>query len=124
MSFQQIKDMKITSFKKVLLEKINEHAFSYLMSKRKSKGAEINYKTIQMSDYLLPNTVIKDINDKQLLFSLKNDMYLCTSNKFTKKLCLCGISDEKLYHLYTCTLYNDKKQTMPDDKIYNGSLEE
>ena len=124
MSFQQIKEMKITEFKKVLFKRINEHAFSYLMSKRKSKGTNIIYKSIQMSDYLLPNEVIKNINDKQLLFSLKNDMYLCTENKFTKKLCLCGTVEETLSHLYICTLYNDKKQTMPYDKIYNGSLEE
>ena len=96
----------------------------YLLKLRRKKGTDILYKSIQMSDYLMPNKFIIDINDKQLLFSIKNDMYLLEENCFVKKSCLCNKSTENLSHLYICELYNDKEHQFPFNKIYNGNLQE
>ena len=51
-------------------------------------------------------------------------MYLCTENKFAKKLCLCKMSEETLEHLFTCKIYIDDPQEISFDKVYNGSVKE
>ena len=72
----------------------------------------------------MPNEYISSVNDKRLLFAIKNEMYLCKENAFSQINCKCEKSIENLSHLYNCELYNDKENQIPFDKIYNGNLYE
>ena len=65
LSLNEIKVMKIIKYKSLLKKKIREESLSYLLCIRKFKGHEIEYLSLQMSDYLLPNTFItkKEINN-------------------------------------------------------------
>ena len=77
-----------------------------------------------MSEYLSLNPYIKKIENKKLLFSLINDMFLCTENMFVKKICICKEALETLEHLFNCKLYSDVQKDISFEKIYNGSVKE
>ena len=57
MSFKEIKEMEEFKCKEMIKMKCNELAYKYLMNRRGSKGKEIEYKSIQMPQYLQPNNV-------------------------------------------------------------------
>lgn len=124
LSFQEIKHIKLSEFKNLINQRINEKALSYLLKSRRKKGIQNIYKTLQMSDYLKPNDCITSVNDKRLLFAMKNEMYLCKENTFTQVKCKCEKSVETLSHLYNCKLYNDKEHQLPFNQLYNGNLSE
>ena len=124
LSFSQIEEMNMRTFKNMINNRVTEKCLSYLTKMRRKKGLNNVYKSIQMSDYLMPNQYIQNINDKRMLFSLKNDMYLCHENGYIEKECLCKRSKENLSHLYSCEFYNEKQHMIPFYKIYNGSLYE
>ena len=73
-TLEEIRDMSKTKFKKILKSKILVNAFHYLQSKRGSKGKEIKYTILEMSDYLLPFNSKLNIEEKQHLFSIRNRM--------------------------------------------------
>lgn len=124
LSFQQIKEMNLNNFKSMLIENIKTKALSYLSLRRKQKGSKVINNSLQMSQYLLPNQFVDNIEDKRMLFSIINDMYLCTKNNFVKKICFCNVQEETLQHLYECKIYNDKQHDFKYDRIYNGSVKE
>ena len=49
----ELRQMKKTKEKSVLKQKILKKSLQYLLEMRKVKGKEINYKTIEMSPYLI-----------------------------------------------------------------------
>jgi hypothetical protein len=53
-TFDDIKRMSKTKFKNMVKIRIKRNAFNYLMKKRGSKGCQIQYSTLEMSEYLLP----------------------------------------------------------------------
>jgi hypothetical protein len=69
MTFEEIEEMPITKYNEIVREKCKESAYSYLMKRRGSKGAEIVYTRIQMSEYLLPNDEFT-IENQRNLFSI------------------------------------------------------
>ena len=105
----------------VVYKSNNIESFNYLMSKRRSKGREIIYKSIQTADYLMPNSVIKNISEKQLVFALRNKTLKISDSYTVKELCIC-YTEEDLAHIYECNLLNKKKIEISYDKIYNGTL--
>ena len=122
-SIEQIREMELSEFKNLLHTQLESQAHQYLCQMRRKKGRENDYLTIQMSDYLLPNPYITNVEDKRYIFALKNDMLLCRENNFIKKQCVCKKSEETLYHIYNCRYLNDGiKDNTTFSKIYNGNL--
>ena len=91
-SLEGIKSIKITKYRKIINERIQEYAFSYLMKKRKSKGSELSYPEFQMAEYLLPNDKGITIEDQQYLFGIRNKMVKIPANFGTSFNCVCGMS--------------------------------
>ena len=67
------KKMTRKQYREMIKTKCDELAFKYLMNKRRTKGKEIDYTRIQMSDYLLPNNQL-EIEDQKQIFELRNKM--------------------------------------------------
>ena len=80
LSLEQIAIMKKTQFGKMLKKSINEKSIQYLLEKRKSKGKEIIYSRLKMSEYLLPNNENLSIEEQQYIFSIRNRMIQIESN--------------------------------------------
>ena len=87
-SFEDIEKMSCTQFKNLLKEKVKSAAFIYLIEKQLSKGGEIEYTELKMSDYLLPNNELS-IEEKIQVFSIRNKMdknipaNFCSSQKIS-----------------------------------------
>ena len=122
-SFDKIKSISLNTFKSLLKQQISISALKYLLKIRKSKGQEIEYNNLQMSDYLKPNKVIKSIDDKKFLFSLRNKTnFIINSHNTNKILCLCKQEITKLTHVYECLALNVSKIEVTYDRVYNGTL--
>ena len=76
--------MPITKYNEIVIQKCKESAYKYLMKRRGSKGAEILYPRIQMSEYLLPNDEF-NIEKQRILFSIRNRMVNIPSNFVSKE---------------------------------------
>ena len=93
-----------------------------MKSKRGSKGQEIEYKSLEMSEYLSPINSILNIKEKRNMFAIRNRMFGIPSNFGNKdEKCVCG-SLETMPHIYDCETLNDRKSKPKYDEIYNGSL--
>ena len=112
--------------KLILNKKVNESAFQYLLSKRKSKGMEINYGQLQMAQYLSPNEYKFTIKDKILMYSVRNRMtnnFHNFPNKQLSKQCQMGCQViESDYHNYICEKINDSKPDVKFTQIFNGHI--
>ena len=82
-SLKEITEMTTKSYKAMIKTKCNELAFQYLMNKRGTKGKEIEYRKVQMSQYLLPNTQL-EIQDQKKIFEIRNRMTNISEN-FSKQ---------------------------------------
>ena len=95
---------------------------------RSSKGKHIEYKNLEMAQYLSPNNSKLTIADKKLFFSIKNRMVKIPDNfrgKMTQQqVCVTGCGQrENMSHIYDCEILNgEKKGTNPYETIYNGTL--
>ena len=105
LSYTEILSLSKYQFRKIVKEKVKTMAFQYLLSRQKSKGKEIKYKCLRMSEYLLPNRDLT-IEDQIQIFSIRNKMIINFSNKNT--LCLSGCGQmENLEHIYYCEKLSD-----------------
>ena len=118
--------MKKTQLKSILKQKINKKSLSYLLEKRGSKGGEIIYSKIEMSNYLLPSEFKLSNDDKKQIFSIKNKMINLHSHfpsKNLQKMCIAGCqTDESDIHLYKCDQINQTQPNIEFENIYNGEL--
>ena len=126
----EFKLMSKQKLKSTLKKKIESEAFEYLLGLRISKGKEIDYKRLEMSDYLLPNKSKLSNDDKKYLFSIRNRMIRINSNFYGQKekenLCPseCG-KFENMLHIYECQILNENTNNhLQYEKIYNGTLVE
>ena len=122
-SLEGIKSMKITKYRKIINERIQEYPFSYLMKKRKSKGSELSYPEFQMAEYLLPNDKGITIEDQQYLFGIRNKMVKIPANFGSSSKCVCGMNEE-MCHIYDCEQLNKEEKVLNFEKIFSGSLAE
>ena len=109
--FDNIKSMKKNEYKIFLQESIKNEAFEYLLNKQGSKGKEIKYSSLKMSEYLSPNLEELSISDKRYIFGIRNRMTQIENNfpnKLRKTPCVCG-NEENQEHIYRCKIFNDKK---------------
>ena len=87
-------------------------ALRYLLDNRGKKGSEIEYRSLEMADYLLPFNNKLTIEEKCNLFAVRNKMINIQSN-FSSKCevkCECG-EKETMNHIYECKLYNNDRKT-------------
>ena len=103
--------------------KCNELAFKYLMNKRGAKGKEIEYRKVQMSQYLLPNTQL-EIQDQKKIFEIRNRMTNISEN-FSKQnqneiKCICG-ERESMKHIYYCKELNNIEPKVEYENIFEGN---
>ena len=122
-TLEEIKSMSAYKFKNLLKSKIEIKALEYLQRKRGSKGQEIECKTLEMSEYLLPFNSKLNIEEKRRLFEMRNRMSKIPINFGNKEeKCICG-AVETMPHIYTCNLINNTKPNINDyNEIYNGNL--
>ena len=77
------------------------------MERRGSKGIEIEYSSLKMAEYLLPNDDLT-ITEQRHIFSIRNRMINIENNfrgKLEKKICICG-EYEDMQHFYSCETKN------------------
>ena len=84
-SIEEVKEMNKTHFKKILKKSIKEKALQYLLDKRGSKGKEIQYASLKMAEYLLPQNENLSITDQQYTFAIRNRMVNIEYNFPNKK---------------------------------------
>ena len=98
------------------------NALEYLNKKRGSKGQEIEFKNLEMSEYLMPFNSRLNIEDKRTIFEIRNNMIRIQCNFGNKEeKCICGKS-ENMDHIYSCNNLNQNKPEISYNKIYNGNL--
>ena len=121
-----IRRMKKNQFKSLINEKIRISAFKYLLDKRGSKGKEIKYTDIEMSEYLCPNDNSLTIEEKQNMFSVRNRMSNIPSNFYLKtsdNIEICCGEIEDMEHVYKCKKLNENGNIVPEYcQLYNGNL--
>ena len=122
LSHQEIQKMTKYKFTNLLKEKINEEALNYLKGKRSKKGKHIEYKNLEMAEYLQPTCEL-DNREKQKLFEIRNDMTNIPSNYGKQNECLCG-ELEHMIHIYNCEFWSERKsEIVPYNNIYNGNIQ-
>ena len=75
------------------------------MEKIGSKGKEIKYSCLRMTEYLLPNDYLS-ISEKRQNFSIRNGMVNIENNfkaKINRSACLCG-QIEDMKHIHNCEI--------------------
>ena len=88
-SLEEIKIMSRNKFKNLVKSRIQIKALEYLQTKRGSKGEEIEYKNLEMSEFLLPFNSNLNIEEKQKLFEIR-----------IKSACFMGKSSHKDIFIY------------------------
>ena len=122
LSHQEIKEMTKQKFTNLLKEKINKEALNYLKIKQSKKGKNIEYKNLEMADYLQPTCEL-DNKEKQKLFEIRNDMTNIPSNFGNQNVCPCG-EVENMVHIYNCEFWSERKnEKVPYNNIYNGNIQ-
>ena len=88
-TLDKIKQMSRNEFKNLIKRRIEINALEYLHNKRGSKGNEIEFTSLQMSEYLLPYNSMMTIEEKRELFALRNRMTDIANNFGKKKKNVC-----------------------------------
>ena len=124
-SFEELTRMTHSRFKEKINLQIRKHALNYLLEKRKSKGKEIEYNNLQMAEYLTPIDGKLTIENKRLMFSVRNRMVNIKSNfkqGKNKPKCICG-ENENMEHIWRCKeVDNEEFQKDNYNEIFNGNL--
>ena len=120
---EEIRNMTKNKFKNMVKSRIEKKSYEYLQSKRGSKGIEIKYNALEMSEYLLPFNSKLNIEEKRRLFQIRNRMIGLPFNVGGKKeeKCICG-KIESISHIYECKSLNKQETKLPYNEIYNGNL--
>ena len=113
--------MTKSKFTNIIKEKIRKNALKYLLEKQSKKGGQIEYKNLEMAEYLQPTCEIS-IKEKQKIFEIRNDMIKIPDNYGNKSVCLCG-NKENTEHIYDCEIWNEtENEKIPFNNIYNGNI--
>ena len=79
LSFNEIKNMSKSSFKKLVTEKCESAAFHNLKQQVKEKGKEIEYRNLEMQHYLTKYSH-RNVEEKKISFSLRARMTKIKTN--------------------------------------------
>ena len=126
LSLEEIQTMPYLQFKTMLNLKIKKAALLYLTQKQKSKGGDIQYSELRMSEYLLPNNEDLSIENKQKTFSIRNKMVNIPANFSSRKTeykCWCG-NNEDMKHIYLCKMLNleEPEPGLEYEQIYSNNI--
>ena len=122
-SLDDIKNMSIYSFKKMINEKLSKSALSYLTAKQGSKGGEIVYTKLEMAEYLSP-ICKQSIETKRRTFEIRNRMWNIPANFSSKEMkhkCLICNQDETMEHIYTCEMLNTEAPETEYRNIFSNN---
>jgi tRNA 2-selenouridine synthase SelU len=115
LSMENIKNIKKTSFKKVIKKKINQKTFE-------------NHSDIIMQKYLQPNKTKMNKENAQLIFKLRCRMTEAKVNikgKYDNLECgACGIEEENQEHIIKCKELNKNNDILEFEysKLFNGTV--
>ena len=112
LSFEEIRDMTKKQFNIILKESILKRAFEYLIAKRGSKGQEIYYSELKMSDYLQPGYANITITEQRSIFSIRNRMIEIPANFQSRnkiEKCRCGMLEVILSMCLVSTILGQGK---------------
>jgi hypothetical protein len=128
LSIEEIKQISSSSFVKILKHSIKNSAFEYLIGKRGSKGHEISYSELKMSEYLMPNVQNVTIEQKRNIFEIINRMAKIPANfpnkqKNKKYFCPCE-QIENMEQIYNCKYWNIEEATTEYGKIFGDDIDE
>ena len=94
------------------------------MNKRGTKGREITYNNIQMSQYHLSNNKL-EIQDQKKMFELRNRMKNIPDNYPSKHKeksnCICG-EKETTEHIYNCMKLDNTEIKVKYENIFEGNV--
>ena len=130
LSMENIKNMKKTSFKKLIKQKINQKTFEKLKSLKMShsKVENAEHSDIIMQKYLQPNNTKMNKEDAQLIFKLRCRMTEAKVNlkgKYDNLECgACGIEEENQEHIIKCKELNKNNDILEFEysKLFNGTV--
>ena len=126
-SLEEIKNMTQSNFKGRIKSQILKKSLEYLLEKRKSKGKEIEYKKLEMAEYLQPINKTLNIENKRKMFAVRTRMVDIKSDfnkKYEKPKCICG-QFENMEHIWNCQNLNlDEIETRNYQLIFNGNITE
>ena len=117
-SFEEIKLMTKNKFSQILKCKARIKAFEYLTNKQGTKGKDIIYSSIEMSEYLLPINKNLTLEQKRRQFAIRNKMIDIPANfpkSKQKSICFCG-DIEDMKHIYECEILRSEKERISYDK--------
>ena len=127
MSLEDIKQMPKKKFSKTIQAAIQKRAFEYLISKRGSKGQEIEYSELKMAEYLLPSHEKITIEEQRNIFKIRNRMVPIPSNfpkNENKEICVCG-EIENSKHIYQCKIWSkNEKENSKYENIFTDEISE
>ena len=110
--------------RKIVKMKVNKSAMKYLVSRIKSKGKEIKYKSnLECQAYLKPNNILT-LQEQRTIFSFRARMNKLSYNfQGSGKVELCQCEEELTnIHLYECQILNNIERKVPYNKIFEGRL--
>ena len=91
----------------------------------KTERKGIEYQKLEMADYLTPLNKKLNIENKRIMFSVRNRMVDIKSNFKAGKIeikCICG-QKETMEHVWNCKLVNDEAYQKENyEQIFNGNL--
>ena len=124
MTLKEIKDMTKIKYKESIRSKCNELAYKYLMKRKGSKGKEIMYTRIEMSQYLQPNDTL-EIEEQKKIFEIRNKMTNIPANfsgtNRNERKCVCE-EPENMEHIYCCKKLNTTDIRTEYENIYKGNV--
>ena len=106
-SLEEIKLMSKNKFNQILKNKLRVNALKYLTNKQGTKGKDIQYSTIEMSEYLLPSNKNLTLEEKRRQFAIRNKMVGIPAMEET--ICFCG-KIENMNHIYECEMLESEKR--------------
>ena len=113
--------MKLEKFQKMIKSRITEAALNCLTGKQRTKGGEIKYEELQMSEYLSPNNTGLTIKHKRNMFSVLNRMVNISANfPSNSKIdnCICN-DDQNMQNIYSCQLLNKESEQLSYSYCHN-----
>ena len=107
-SLEDIEKIPKSTFKQLVRTKIKEHAFNYLVNKKKSKTKDVPHDELKIHE---ANKSEMNIDEKQFLFKCRSRMLEVKCNMKNDhlqdlKCSACGLEDETQMHLLQCEILN------------------
>ena len=96
----------------------------YLQKKRGSKGNEIKFTRLEMSEYLIPFKNKLSNKEKRKMVEHRNRMMKIPYNFANKEeKCVYG-NLETISYIYSCKSFSKKESRILFNEFYNGNLEQ